>query len=314
MNVSEERKSFEASRRVYERAALTFHGVEPMDVYNPSIPFDWQGQTYIYGRVENRGDWARSTVRLFARSGPDDWTAVPGAMIYPLEDPYVARIDGELVLGGTHVRIRQGQIDAYYAYFYRGADLRDLVYFTTGPKFMKDIRLVQLADGRVGVFSRPQGAEILRQTGSLAQVGFTIIDRLADLNAEVIAAAAYIPGLFGPGEWGACNQAYLLADGQVGVIGHRSYQTPRPGDEPLLSYLNIAFVFDPLRHAAHDLRIIGTRACYPDGPSKRPDLADVAFTAGIVRNAPGRVDLYSGLGDAGVGRIVIDDPFAGSSW
>jgi hypothetical protein len=309
MNLLELRNQFESDRRIYESAKLTFHGVEGFDVYNSSIPFEWQGQKYIFGRVERRAEWARSWVRLFACTGTDDWTLVPDSMIYPLEDPYIAMIGDELVLGGTHVRYKQGRIDTYYGYFYRGKDLHDLVYFTTGPDYMKDIRLVALADGRVGVFSRPRNAEITRRFGSESQIGFTVIADLDELNGDVVENAPYIPGLFDAGEWGGCNQAYLLEDGRIGVIGHKSCNTPQAEGEALMTYLNIAFVFDPLRHVAENVKIIGTRTCYPAGPAKRPNLVDCAFTAGIVRRVDGKVDLYSGIGDCEVGRIVIDDPF-----
>jgi len=312
MDLKAERERFEESARIHERAKLTFKGVDGFDVYNPSIPFVWDGQTYIFGRVERRAEWARSWVRLFVATGPDEWTLAPDSMIYPLEDPYVAWIGGELVMGGTHVRYRAGAIDTYYGYFYRGRDLHNLHYFTTGPDYMKDIRLVQLEDNRIGVFSRPRNKEILATFGCESQIGFTVIDSLDELTAEVIEKAPYIPGLFGPGEWGGGNQAYLLEDGMIGVIGHQSCNTTdAAGAVTLQTYLNIAFVFDRTKHRVIGKKIIGTRSCYPPGPAKKPELVDVAFTAGIVMRPDGRVDLYSGLGDAEVGRIVIDYPFDG---
>ena len=311
LRLPERRAQFEATKQIYESAKLTFHGVDAYDVYNASIPFDWQGRSYIFGRVERRAEWARSWVRLFAQSGPDEWTLVPDSMIYPLEDPYIARIHDQLVLGGTHVRYKSGVVDTYYGYFYRGSHLDDLVYFTTGPDYMKDIRLVELADGRIGVFSRPRNDEILCRFGCESQIGYATIDRLEDLTAEVIEHAPYIPGLFGDGEWGGCNQAYALASGVIGVIGHMSYNATQASGVKMLVYLNIAFVFDPVHFTILDQRIIGTRSCYPAGPHKRPNLADCAFTAGIVPRPDGKADLYSGIGDTEVGRIVIDDPFAG---
>lgn len=309
MTLKQQRQEFEQSKRIYESAKLSFQGVEGYDVYNTSIPFDWEGKTYLFGRVERRAEWARSWVRLFENSGPDDWTLVPGSMIYQLEDPYVSRIAGELVLGGTHVRYKMSEIDTYYGYFYRGSDLHDLYYFTTGPDFMKDIRLVELADGRVGVFSRPRHAGIQKKYGSEAQIGFAVINNLDELSAEVVENAPYIAGLFGEGEWGGCNQVYLLDSGLLGVIGHKSYTEQDANGEKLLVYLNIAFVFDPVLHEALDLKIIGTRPCYPAAPAKRPELVDCAFTSGIVLRPDGKADLYSGIGDTGEGRIVIDDPF-----
>lgn len=310
MNIQEQRAHFECTKTVYERATLTFHGVEGYDVYNTSIPFEWQGKYYVFGRVERRAEWARSWVRLFENTGQDDWTVVPGSMIYPLEDPYVCWIGDTFVLGDTHVRYQTGQIDTYYGYFYKGNDLHDLYYFTTGPDGMKDIRLVQLADRRIGVFSRPRNQDILRRFGSEAQMGFAMIERLEDLSRNVIEEAPYIPGLFADGEWGGCNQAYLLESGQVGVIGHEAYNETKPDGTNISVYVNISCVFDPVKHAMSDLEVIGTRSCYPDGPTKRPELEDCVFTSGIVMRPDGKADLYSGLGDTEEGRIVIDYPFA----
>jgi hypothetical protein len=306
LTLPQRRAAFEASKCVYESATLTFHGVEGFDVYNACIPFSWGGQQYIFGRVEKRHEWARSWVRLFEQTGQDAWTLVPDSMVYQLEDPYIAWIGDELVLGGTHVRYRAGKLDTYYGYFYRGTDLHDLTYFTTGPDYMKDIRLVQLADGRVGVFSRPRSEEIRRRFGSESMIGFTVVDTLDDLTDHAIAAAPYIEGLLGKDEWGGVNQVYLLEDGKLGAIGHMSYHDARANQV----YMNIAFIFDPLTRAVDDLQIIGTRPCYPDGPAKKPHLCDCAFTAGIVMRPDGKADLYSGIGDTQVGRVVIDYPFA----
>ncbi|MCK5198230.1 MAG: DUF1861 family protein, partial [Spirochaetales bacterium] len=155
MTLIEERKLFEKEKNIYESVKVKFIGVDGYDVYNSSLPFSWKGKTYIYGRVEKREEWARSWVRLFQSAGRDKWSLVPNSMIYQLEDPYIAFIDEEIVLGGTHVRMKQKKIDTFYGYFYKGKDLDDLVYFTTGPDYMKDIRLVELDGSRIGVFSRP---------------------------------------------------------------------------------------------------------------------------------------------------------------
>ena len=128
MHLIEQRQHFEANKHIYESAKLVFRGVKGFDVYNPSVPFEWKGKRYIYGRVERRHEWARSWVRLFSESGPDEWTVVPDTMIYQLEDPYISVIGKQLVLGGTHVRYSQGKLDTFYGYFYKGHDLNDLFY------------------------------------------------------------------------------------------------------------------------------------------------------------------------------------------
>lgn len=311
MNLPEKRRAFEQNRKIYEQAKLTFYGVEGFDVYNISIPFKWNGKTYLYGRVEKREEWARSWVRLFEQSGKDEWTVVPDSMIYQLEDPYISIIDGTLVLGGTHVRMKQGAIDTYYGYFYKGTDLNDLYYFTTGPDYMKDIRLVQMEGGRIGVFSRPRSEEVRRKYGSESLIGFRVIGSLDELTSEVIETAPYISGLFGKDEWGGCNQAYYLDSGLIGVIGHICYKEQNAEGVWIQTYMKMSFVLNPDTLQASDLKIIGTRPCYPPGPAKKPELVDCAFTAGIELRPDGKVNLYSGTGDTEAGRVVIDYPFAG---
>ncbi|MDF2941828.1 MAG: hypothetical protein K0S01_686 [Herbinix sp.] len=311
MRLVEQRELFKKEKRVYESKKLKFLGVDGFDVYNSSVPFWWNGKKYIYGRVEKREDWARSWVRLFEETDKDEWTLVQGDMIYQLEDPYISIINEDLVLGGTHVRKRQGMIDTYYGYFYKGKDIRDLVYFTTGPDYMKDIRLVELSEKRIGVFTRPRSEEIRALHGSESIIGFTIINDISELNAEIINNAIKIDGLFEKDEWGGCNQCYLLDSGKIGVIGHISYKKTDDDSNGILVYMNISFVYDIEEHMALDLKIIGTRDCYPEGPAKRSDLIDCAFTSGIVMREDGKVDLYSGIGDTEVGRIIIDYPFEG---
>lgn len=286
-----------------ESAILTFCGVDGYDVYNCSIPFLWKWKRYIFGRVERRNEWMRSWVRLFEESGQDEWTVVPQSMIYQLEDPFVCQLGKEIILGGTHVRVQGEELDTFYDYFYHGTDLNDLYYFTTGPEYMKDIRLVELADGKIGVFSRPR-------KGNESQIGFVIVDSLADLTSEAIENAPSLKGIFKEGEWGGCNQAYLLSSGKIGVIGHQSYICIQDSRE-ISVYLNTAFVLTPESGEVTDFHIIGSRTSYPNGPAKKPSLVDCAFTSGIVGRQDGKVDLYSGIGDCQEGRTVIDYPFKG---
>ncbi len=308
MNAKELRAAFHAGARVYEGSLLRFEGVEGYDVYNCSIPFEWEGKKYLFGRVERREDFANSVTCLFESAGGDRYTLVPGAVTYPIEDPHIVVMDGELILGGTHVRKRGGEIDELYGYYYRGRDPKFLTHFTCGPAHMKDIRLVRLQDGRVGVFTRPRSAEIAARYGSEAVVGFAVLEDVNQLDCTISDRAKTIDGLFERGEWGGCNQCYLLRDGRIGVIGHRCYREQEEGTA-LQVYLNIAFVFDPATFRVSDMKVIGDKQSYPPTPWMLPYLKDCAFTSGIVMRSDGRADLYSGLGDVAEGRIVIDAPF-----
>jgi len=310
MTFPQKKDLFEQEQKIRESALLTFTGVEGYDVYNCSVPFEYEGQTYLFGRVERRADWARSHVRLFRQVARDNFAAVEGSMIYPLEDPYISNIGGQWVMGGTHVVRSSRQIARLYAYFYEGKDPHNLNYFTTGPENMKDIRLVELDDG-IGVFSRPRGEQVLKQHGSESVVGYATIIDLSELTADIIENAEVIGNMFAPYEWGGCNQCYALDSGLIGIIGHKCYPKESEDGLTLSVYTNVSFVFDPKAHRVIDEKIIATRASYPNAPAKKPGLVDCAFTSGISARPDGRFDLYSGLGDTFQGRVVIDDPFEG---
>ena len=309
MDIRQARAAFDKEGKIYDSALLTFVGVDGYDVYNCSIPFAMNVREYIFGRVETRREWATSWVRLFEKTGKDTYTLVPDSMIYQLEDPYIQFIGDQLTMGGTHVMKESGEVKSFYGYFYRGTELEHMRYFTTGPDKMKDIRLVSLKDGRIGVFSRPRDKKVEETYGSGAVIGFAVIDSLDDLTADVIENAPAIGNLFGRGEWGGCNQCYLLKDGRIGVIGHKCYAEKDADGVEQAVYLNVAFLFDPETHQATEPQVIATRRSYPDAAAKLPKLKDCAFTSGIVLREDGKADLYSGLGDTHEGRVTIDNPF-----
>ncbi|KAL0511177.1 LOW QUALITY PROTEIN: putative Protein (DUF1861) [Leishmania lindenbergi] len=273
--------TFEASKRVYESVLLTFKGVEGYDVL-------LRGKAlHLRPRRETRG-LGRMSLRWY-RSLAGSWRTHTSKM-------------GEMIFGGTHVRKNGNCILSYYGYFYRGTPV-DLSYFTAGPDYMKDIRVVSLQDGRIGVFSRPR-------VGRKASIGFVILNSISELRAEVIAKAPALD-ILSENAWGGVNQAYLLSSGKVGCVGHYSYEDKNDKQQPQNVYVNYSFVLDPQSRAIADGKIIGTKGCYPPCEPKVPLLADCVFTSGIVMRGDGKVDLYSGVGDSHEGRIVIDYPFEG---
>jgi len=300
--VRDAKKKFDEKKRVYESALLTFKGVDGYDVYNCSVPFRYKGKVHIYGRVEKREEWANSHVRLFVETGKDEFTVIPGGMTWMLEDPFVSKIKGEVFFGGTRIRKTSGKVFNYYCDFFRGG-VEDNLYFATGPDNMKDVRVLELSDGRLGVFSRPK-------TDVYSCIGFTIINDLSELTQRVINEAEPLNVLH-TGAWGGVNQAYLLSSGKIGCIAHYSYNGKDEKDRPISVYLNYSFVFHPSTCEAELERIIGTRSCYPSYAVKAERLTDCAFSSGIVMRDDGKCDLYSGLGDTCQGRITIDSPFEG---
>lgn len=107
------------------------------------------------------------------------------------------------------------KIVSWVTQFYRGYRIDSMRHFSSGPAMMKDIRLIELQDGRIGVFTRPQG-----EKGGRGMIGFTIIDSLEELNEQTFLEAEIFQDQFVPEEWGGANEAQLLKNGHIGVLGH----------------------------------------------------------------------------------------------
>lgn len=297
--------AFEENKKVYESAILTFKGVDGYDVYNCSVPFTMNGKTMIYGRVERRDEWVHSSVHLFEKTGKDEFTRVAGAATHDLEDPFIVKINGEMVFGGTRVRKNGGKVTDYYCDFYHGTPSH-LKYITSGPSAMKDVRLIELANKKIGVFSH------YRTEGSCL-TGFAVIDKIEELSAEVINGAKLINHRIFGDAWGGPNQVYLLSSGKLGCISHHGYllENEAISSEQLRIYVATSYILDPESLNVEDFKIIATRSCFPDHPPKLPRLQDCVFVSGLTMRDDGKCDLYSGVGDACTGRVVIDYPFEG---
>lgn len=281
---------------------LRFVGVEDRDVYNITAPFEADGELVIAGRVESRSS-EYSDVYFFTRRPGGEWAPKPGAPRFThLQDPFVTRIGGELIFGGVEIwphPLDRGRIE-YRTVFYRGSGLGDLRMFAAGPQHMKDIRLVETADGRIGVFTRPKGPI----GGGEGTIGFTLIDRLEDLRPSVILGAELIEGQFLPQEWGGVNEVHRLSNGLLGVLGHIARKRGKTKH-----YYAMVFAYDVESRQASPMRIVAARSDFPAGEAKRADLEDVVFSGGLRRLPGGRAELYTGVSDAEAHMLVIDDPF-----
>lgn len=250
---------------------LAFDGVGDRDVYNPSGLFsDATGRELIAGRVEERSsEWSKVVVfeRIAGR-----WQVVPDAAALDLQDPFVFHHAGTRYLGGVEITEVDGEggepVFAWRTVVLDHSDLSRPTRVFTGPWGMKDLRFVDLADGRLGVFTRPQGGEDGR-----GRIGFTTVESLAALTIDDVAAAPRLERLFVPEEWGGVNHAWLLADGRLGVLGHIAAFDDRGARH----YHPISFAFDPATSEYTEPRILFERRDLPDGPAKRDDLRDVIF-------------------------------------
>ncbi len=267
---------------------------ENVDVYNISSPFCWNGRTLLFGRVEPR-DSELSHILCFTPEG-GKWNRCDDFTSLSLQDPFFAVINDELILGGVEV---------FYAYegaanlswrtvFYRGHDLAQMHRFAQGPEMMKDIRLCALPDGRILFMTRPNG-----------KIGYVVLDSLDALNAEVLANAPLLQDHFVEGEWGGSNQLHVLKNGKVGVLSHVAC-FDAAGDR---HYYSSAFCLEPDTGACTPMKMIACRNDFLPGPAKRPDLVDVIFSGGLVRDGNGTATLYCGVSDAGAQALQIADPF-----
>jgi len=280
--------------------SLEFLGAEGRDVYNITAPFEWNGETFILGRVEPRDSESAQT--WFFRHSGDAWKPAKEIPAFDhMQDPCVTFVDGELILGGVTfpVPLSDGST-GWRMEFYRANSLTDFRLFFTGPDKMKDIRLKQLPDGRIAVFTRPQGLK-----GGRGKIGFVIADSLESLTCELLDEAPLFEHFFLENEWGGANEAHVLSNGYLGVLGHIACFD----DAHHRHYYAMAFSVNPDSGEASDLRIIGERRDFPPGPTKRPDLVNVIFSGGIVLKGNGRAVLYAGLSDASAAYADIADPW-----
>ena len=301
--VKEMKAAFEANPpKVLESTLLTYTGVKPgWDVYSCSIPFEWKGAKYMFGRVEPRAKWASSVTMLFRETKKDHWERVLEFGTLEIEDPSICFIKGELVLAGTRVTKVNGHVTDYAYAFYRdhGKGPFELEYFTTPAPHQKDVRLVELKDGRIGVFTRPQGGACGR-----GRIGFTVINGLDELRPDKLANAKVIDGLVSGNEWCGANMAYLRLDGKILAAIHLSFNEKVNGVNRAV-YTSATFVLDPQTRKASDLRLFATRSLFPPCEAKTPGLVDCAFLSGIVFNADGTADVYSDVANTQEGRIRI---------
>ncbi|WP_338788197.1 DUF1861 family protein [Metabacillus sp. FJAT-53654] len=279
---------------------LRFIGVGDKDVYNISAPFEDEGQLVIAGRVESR-DSEHSEVHFFVEQN-GEWAPREGAPVFKLQDPFFTKIAGELVLGGVEIFPHPTLENSlsWRTVFLKGDKIASLTEFAQGPDGMKDLRLIELKDGSIGMLTRPQG-----EKGGRGKIGFRRLPSLEQLTIEEIEKTPLLENQFIDEEWGGANEAHLLANGLIGVLGHIA----NFDDEGNRHYYPMVFAIDPETGDCSDIKLIATRSNFLEGPAKRPDLIDVVFSGGLVRKQDGTADLYAGISDADAQKISIEDPF-----
>lgn len=270
---------------------IRFLGVAGYDVYNPSTPFYIGTDRWILGRVEKR-DSERSYVGFFKQINAETYSLDTTKQTYELQDPFITQIHGEWVMGGTYV---DWESKHWFTRVYKGRDIDHLTLWFDAPIGMKDVRLLELSNGGIGVFTRPQGGK-----AGKGKIGFLQLPSFDSISAEMLLDAPLLD-LFEDDEWGGVNDCYQNKDGSINVIGHIAYFT----DTQIRHYYAMRFAFNPSNFYVNNLEIIAERSQFLPGPSKREDLHDVIFTSGITKES-GKIFLYVGTSDCEVQRAELE--------
>lgn len=291
---------YEENKSIYDTHPLDIN-VKGMDVYNITAPFQIDGVDYIAGRVEKRNSEISQV--MFFKEEKGKWIRAFREVVFEkFQDPFVTKINNNLILGGVQIKtdpFDSEKIVSWTTMFYKGKTLDSLELFATGPKKMKDIRIVELKDGTIGVFTRPQGGIY-----GMGKIGFIKINNLDELTEKTILSAKIYDTHFIEGEWGGVNEIHTLENNKLGVLGHIAYWI-----DGIRHYYSMYFIFDYITMKHTPVKIIACRGDFKKGPYKRIDLQDVLFSGGLIRKNDGTAELYTGVSDAEAHIMKIKDPF-----
>lgn len=272
-------------------------------IYNPTL-VEFKDREVVSGRVELRSSERRSRV-MFFEEVDGVWKLIQDAPKLPLQDPfYEPNIEGFQIFGGVKIHpdtLHPRQL-GYETVFYRYKDDFSEIHeppFALGPEKMKDIRLIQIAPERIGVFTRPQGGKF-----GPGKIGYIEIRHLEELE-EKIPQAEILENLLADDEWGGVNDLIILKNGQIGILGHIAQEK-----EAKKYYYPMAFIFDPDSRRASGLEILATAEDLEKVEPKNRHLGEVIYPGGIKRNPDGTAFIYAGYNDVRAVRFKIKDPFS----
>ncbi len=310
---------------------LKFNGVEGLTVYNPA-PITSEGVNYLWARAESPELETDSEIRLFRENENGEFSLVSEAPVFKdSKDPFdCGVVDGYHVFGGVQIYDVPGTSDIGYRtvmYKYRNLifellrpDRETVEPFLKGPEKMKGVRIIEIAPGRIGVFTRPQG-----KFGGRGAIGYFEVENLDELESELtmhdeeMSHDSLIDGLFvteGEAEWGGANALYLLSDGRIGVLGHiagfgDNFFTRADGTlQAKKEYHAITFIFDPNTREVENVQIVATADQFPEVAAKNESLGSILYSGGLTNHTEdGYKWLHVGVGDSKSGKILIKYPF-----
>ncbi len=295
-------------------------GLGRRDLYNVAV-IEQPGGNILAFRSEQRRSFAWNPrsyhpVVRFAREHSGVWEVDTHLLPFDMmEDPFCFTVHErgkkQLIFGGVQIR-REGREIIPQTVFYRGTSLfrLDRTPFAIIDN-MKDIRLLQLPDGRFLLCRRPWGGEYGR-----GRITLHILDTLEDLQdaRRKLPTLAVLDDCFKVADWVGVNHLQLVSDSQgqqwVGLLGHVAFNKQGAKHYAACTY---RILLDNLLAGSTSGKpcpeIIAVRSCFEPGPAKNKGLQDVVFPDHLQHLSGYTYRLWAGLSDTNIGTIELYDPF-----
>jgi len=308
---------------------LDFGTQEGVDVYNSSVPIKYGDKRLVVVREEKRKDEFSSQNRFFSHDSDDRFCLETNisnlsklSLRWICQDPSLAHIQRNWII--TQVEVDPESINdasqdvRHHSAIYAGERLDSLRLIAESPDDMKGVRLVELKDGRIGIFTRPRCPGDPARGGS-GKIGFTVVESLEQINSDILAAAPLIPGLYSDDdkEWYGVNDTFLLPNGDLAVLGHIAHYEESEIEDNR-GYYPIFFTFNPNSRQVNYLQILATVADFQFNglvEAKRPDLENVFYPSALwfpnddIKSSCAA--LMGGAKDSKMAAIYIPNPLEG---
>ncbi len=267
-------------------------------------------------RTERREDEKESETILFRAESAfaTEWEQINDESIKSIkgQDPKTSKIGENLFVSVVEVEEVLNSDEKtthlkWWQKFYKGPNIRNLELIGRGPDGMKNITPVEMTNGEIIVFTRPQNPDD-EKMGGLGQIGTVTIKSIDEIkNQELLQVdnAPLINTRFVSGEeWGGVGQATALKYGLIGIIGHIA-KLPK-------NYCTISGIYDPKSRKLINIKVESMADEFSGVISKTPEHLNISYGTGITEpDNNGNVMLFQGVGDVATGYKIIKDPFVG---
>jgi Protein of unknown function (DUF1861) len=312
------------------------HSIINMEFYNPAIALTHDGRLDVFARYETNSKENDSAI-VVGRGFFDDDEVFgvriheKGRILDQYQDPFHCGQFTDIdtgskyqVFGAVKIFVGvNGDIEGWDTRLFRYDSPsiideveagREFVPFFVGPKGMKGIRPIELADGTTGCFVRPQGG--FGGGGRIAFLRTKYISQLPDAIDDFVVSedeSKFVHGLTRPdiGQWGGVNRAVLNPNGTLTLSYHVAYFLKEHGVETKIKrYEAWAAIFDPYtcetieawqvaasdtHFGEHEIRV------------KNPDLeGGILYPDSYYKKSDGGLYLITGIGDTTMGATEID--------